>query len=345
MPIRRGFFGGAINLLPEVTINAATSVTESRATFNATINGNLANTTIVFHYSTASNFSSFTSVAGSGSGTGSFSSSATVAGLTKATVLDAAATTYYVRAVVTSSIGSVTSGTTSFATWTLRQVVSATSSSFTVPTVAGVNPANIPVLVLIGGGGGGAYGGGGGAGGLVVRSNVPFTGPNGTLSWSCGGGAGPGGTGGGNGGSGTSSTLSGINFNAVSAGGGEGGYYLGRGGNLGAGDGPAYTGGSVHVINNKGTLNYWGGGGAGMDGNGGNAVLNAAGAGGPGNGFWGNGGGGGGVKNANGSQVGANAAVYNIGRGGQGGANNATGSDRAATSGGTGIVVFQYYGP
>jgi hypothetical protein len=81
MPIRRGFFGGAINLLPSVTIGATTNFTESRGVFNATINGNLANTTVSFQYSTASNFSSFTSVSGSGSGTGSFSSSATVTGV------------------------------------------------------------------------------------------------------------------------------------------------------------------------------------------------------------------------------------------------------------------------
>jgi hypothetical protein len=37
MPIRRGVFGGAVNLLPTATIGATTNFTESRGVFNATI--------------------------------------------------------------------------------------------------------------------------------------------------------------------------------------------------------------------------------------------------------------------------------------------------------------------
>ena len=341
MPIRRGAFGGAINLLPTVTIGATTDFTESRGVFNATVNGNLANTTVAFHYSTASNFSSFTSVAGSGSGTGSFSSSATVTGL-------AVNTTYYVRAVATSSIGAVTSGSVSFLTWSLKTLTYTASGSFTVPTVAGVNPAAlVNVLVVAGGGGGGGgvsntTGGGGGAGGYRYTTSRAFSGTSGALTITIGGGGGGGGFSAA-GGTGGTSSISGTNLTSLSAGGGEGGQTgtNPRGGNVGTGDNPAYTGGASATQTIFKSVFYNGGGGAGVNGNGQAAYIPSgltyyiAGNGGPGGTIgisFGAGGGGGGASTGSGG---------GYGNGGNGGDTTPT----SGVGGAAGVVVFSYYGP
>ena len=347
MPIRRGVFAASITSLPTVTIGTTTGVTESRAVFNATVSANYQSTTVQFQYSKQSNFST---IEGTVTATGSpvtgqsVAVSYTVTGLTKATVVDAAAVTYYVRCVVTNSIGTATSSVTSFDLWTLRQIASnSTSSPFTVPTVAGVNPTALPVVVLVGGGGGGGFqGGGGGAGGLVVRYNYAFTGSSGYLYWTVGGGGGGGTSGSANGSAGTSSTLSGTNLTSVSAGGGGRGIFQGSGGNVGTGDNPAYTGGTVYVDSNGKVSIYYCGGGAGNEGNGGNGSNGAYGVGAAGNSFWGNSGGGGG-GNDNTNTAGAHGSPNTVGAGGNGGTND--GSITPAQSGTAGRVVFQYYGP
>jgi len=347
MPIRRGSFGGAVNLLPTVTIGATTDFTESRGVFNATVNGNLANTTVVFHYSTASNFSSYSSVNGSGSGTGSFSSSATVTGLT-------VNTTYYVRAVATSSIGAVTSGSVSFLTWHLISWSNGTPGTYylTVPTVPGVNPAALVNSLVVGAGGGGAggstgsQGGGGGAGGWRYNtSGLAFNGTSGALTIVVGGGAGGSAVDAGNGGGGGSSYITGTNMPTFLAGGGEGGLFgtNPRGGNVGSGDNPAYTGGaSLGATIFKSTV-YFAGGGAGVNGNGGAAYESGgtyySGNGGPGGTIaisFGAGGGGGFSNPPNGGQNGSGGGYGNGGHGGDG----ATGG-----SGAGGAVIFNYYGP
>ena len=345
MPIRRGVVAASITELPTVTIGTTTGITESRAVFNATVSANYQSTTVKFQYNTTNNFASYTEVTATQSPvTGqSTAVSYTVTGLTKATVVDAAAVTYYVRCVVTNSIGTATSSVTSFDLWTLRQKDSATTNSpFTVPTVAGVNPTALPIVVLIGGGGGGGYqGGGGGAGGLLSRTDYAFTGSSGYLEWTVGGGGGGGTSGSSNGGGGTSSTLSGTNLTTLTAGGGGGGVFNGSGGNVGTGDNPAYTGGTVYV-DSSGKVNvYYCGGGAGNEGNGGNGSNGAYGVGAAGNGFWGNSGGGGGGNDTN--TAGAHGTPNNVGAGGNGGTND--GSVTPAQSGATGRVVFQYYGP
>jgi len=340
---------GSVNKPPSVTIGSTTGITESRAVFNATVSANYATTIVKFQYNTTNDFASYTEVTATQSPVTAQSAavSYTVTGLTKATVVDQAATTYYVRVVATNSGGTTTSSATSLSTWTLRQKESfSTSSPFTVPTVAGVNPAALPVVVLIGGGGGGAgAGGGGGAGGLVSRNNYAFTGSSGYLEWTVGGGGAAGSTYG-NGVDGTSSTLSGTNLTSISAGGGEKGYFEGRGGNLGSGDGTAYTGGSANQYVDKVTVTH-SGGGAGNDGNGGNATTTASGAGGAGNGFWGNSGGGGGGNYMPVSEMGAHGTPNNVGAGGDGGTNDASteNGNRVASAGSAGRVVFQYYGP
>ena len=331
---------------PSVTIGTTTGITESRAVFNATVSANGSSTTVKFQYNTTNNFASYTEVTATQSPvTGqSTAVSYTVTGLTKATIVDQTATTYYVRVVATNASGTTTSSATSFSTWTLRQKSSATSSSpFTVPTVAGVNPTALPVVVLIGGGGGGAgAGGGGGAGGLVARYDYAFTGSSGYLEWTVGGGGAAGSTYG-NGVDGTSSTLQGTNLTTLTAGGGEKGYFEGRGGNVGTGDNPAYTGGAAHSTGGK-VPSIHSGGGAGNDGNGGNGTSTVGGAGGSGNGFWGNSGGGGGGNIIGISEYGAHGTPNNVGAGGNGGMNDGSSGNRVAASGATGIVVFQYYG-
>lgn len=328
--------------VPTSTIGATTNFTESRAVFNATINGNLVNTTVSFQYSTASNFSSFSSVAGSGSGTGSFSSSATVTGL-------AVNTTYYVRAVATNSIGSTTSSSTSFMTWHLIQWSNGTAGTYylTVPTVAGVNPASLVNSLVVGAGGGGASAGGGGGGGgyRYNTSGLAFNGTNGSLTIVVGGGAG-GGSGGGNGGGGGSSYITGTNMPTFLAGGGGGGYSGTNpiGGNVGSGDNPAYTGGTSASGTIIKTTFYAGGGGAGVNGYGGsgNASAITGGAGGAGGTIaipFGAGGGGG--INTGLGDVGAHGTGGGYGDGGNGSTDTAT----AGSSGAGGAVIFNYYGP
>ena len=337
MPIRRGFFGGAINLLPTVTIGATTNFTESRGVFNATVNGNLANTTVVFHYSTASNFSSFTSVSGSGSGTGSFASSATVTGLS-------VNTTYYVRAVATNSIGSTTSSSTSFLTWKLITVSYGASTTLTVPTVSGVNPAALVNVLIVGGGGGGAFsGGGGGGGGYRYTTSRAFTGTSGALTITVGGGGASGYDPAVDGVAGGTTTLSGTNITSYSAGGGAGGIGSGgAGGNVGSGDNAAYTGGAGYI--GSGKLDpLFGGGGAGTAGNGSNASVSGAGNGGAGgttNGWnYGSGGAGGAAIADLPGTHGSPTSGYGLG--GNGGHLGAT----SIQAGSAGLIVFSYYGP
>ena len=334
MPIRRGAFGGAVNLLPSITIGATTDFTESRGIFNATINGNLANTTVAFHYSTASNFSSFTSIAGSGSGTGSFSSSATVAGL-------AVNTLYYVRAVATSSIGAVTSSSTSFTTWSLKTLAYTSSGSFTVPTVSGVNPAALVNVLVVGGGAGGVTNdSGGGGGGYRYTTSRAFNGTSGALTITVGGGgAASTAT---TSGAGGDSSLAGTNLTTLTAGGAPGAAYGGNpAGNVGSGDNPAYTGGTYYADYSLKTLSDASGGGAGVAGNGGNGAPSAGGNGGAGattNGYgYGSGGGGGGENYVNGTQGSHGSPTSGYGLGGNGHA--------TAVAGTAGLVVFSYYGP
>jgi hypothetical protein len=336
MPIRRGFFGGAVNILPTVTIGATTDFTESRGVFNATVNGNTLNTTVVFHYSTASNFSSFTSVAGSGSGTGSFSSSATVTGL-------AVNTLYYVRAVATSSVGAVTSGSTSFTTWKLITVSYGSSTTLTVPTVSGVNPAALVNVLIVGGGGGGAFsGGGGGGGGYRYTTSRAFNGTSGALTITIGGGGTAGNDPNLNGGAGGTTTLSGTNMTSYSADGGTGGVGSGsQGGNVGTGDNPAYTGGLGFTDGGK-VANAYGGGGAGVAGYGASGTTYGAGNGGAGttiNG-WGLGSGGGG-----GSQISDLPGTHGSPTSGYGLGGNGGYGVTHIQAGSAGLIVFSYYGP
>ena len=115
MPIRRGVVASSITELPTVTINAVTNFNQDRATFNATVSANYQNTTVKFQYNTTNNFASYTEVTATGSPV-SGQSTAVYYNVTGLSV----GTTYYVRAVISNGIGTVTTSSVSFATWSLK---------------------------------------------------------------------------------------------------------------------------------------------------------------------------------------------------------------------------------
>ena len=323
---------------PTATINAVTNFDQSRGTFNATVSANGASTTVYFQYNTTNNFNALSSEAAVATvTTQSAAVSYTQTGLsTSGTTVNGGGVGHYVRVVAVNSAGTTYSSVTSFNTWGVRQLVYDAAGSYTpvIPTIPGVVPASLPLIFLIGGGGAGAYiGGGGGGGGQVLRSNVAFSGTSGQLSLVVGGGGA--GSGGGNGGAGGNSYFHGTNVPFYGAGGGEGGYISDRGGNVGSGDNPAYTGGAPYNDGSKNAQTYCGGG-AGAAGYGQSAYTNNSGAGGAGDGFWGNSGGGGGGF----SSQGAHGSPYNRGAGSNGSLYPA-----ASIAGNAGIVVVQYYGP
>lgn len=325
--------------VPSASIGGEFDKTESRVTITMGISHNGSPTTVYIQYNTTNDFSAYTQVTVGTTSLQNTTLSHTLTGLPINTALNGNGFLFYYRIVAVNSFGTAISTVSSWRSWGLRDYNQRTPGTHfpVVPNVAGVIPAALPALYLIGGGGGGGYhGAGGGAGGLVSRFNVAFSGTSGALTVICGGG-GAGGTQP-NAGSpgGTSSFQSASLYFAAGGGGGGAGLNTdGPGGNVGSGDNPAYTGGSTAVVvSGKNTYRYPGGG-AGNDGNGGNGVNGASGAGGPGNSFWGNAGGGGG-----GDGDGANGSPYNIGAGGHGGGFL---SDGAA--GAIGIVYFTYYGP
>ena len=322
---------------PSASFGGVFDKTESRATLLAGISANGLVTTVYFQYNTTNNFASYTQVNAGTTILQGTSVSYTVTGLPTNATLNGNGYTFYVRVVAVNSVGTTTSAVTSWQSWGVRQLVYQSAGTVYVPTVPGVVPGALPVVVLIGGGGGGGrWGGGGGAGGLTVRYNWAFSGTSGEVSYVCGGGGG--GNGSGSGGGGTSSYISGANLGFVQATGGTGGADQGYGGNVGSGDNPAYTGGAPFIVSGKGGYTY-GGGGAGNDGYGGNATGSGGGPGGPGNGFWGNSGGGGGAVGGT-NTGGAHGSPNNVGAGGDA----SVFGGRGSSSGATGVVVFQYWG-
>lgn len=342
------------NIPPTVATSAATGVTESRAVLNGTVSANFQSTTVQFQYSKQSNFSTIdgTVTAAQSPVTGqSVSVSFSLTGLP----INDSGQLYYFRIVATNNSGTSTSSATTFTTWRKYSLSYTTvgNHTFTVPTIAGVAPAALPLIwVTAGGGGGGGSstfggGGGGGGGGYRYATNVAFTGTSGFLNISVGGaGAGGAGTNGdttlnpSDGVSGQNSQISGTNFPTYTAGGGESGKAgAGRGGNVGSGDNPAYAGGSIFTSTDKfGTST--GGGGAGIGGNGGNGANGSGGAGGAGA-LGISSGGGGSPNGAHGSPtsgygLGGNGGVTSGGEGNIG---------LSGSNGTAGFVNFDYYGP
>jgi hypothetical protein len=367
MPIRRGFAASSVALIPDVSISPTTNFNQALATFNAVVNPNGYTTSVQFQYST--NGSTWTNSGTVSSITGNsqsvyFNQSSLSVG-----------TLYYVRAIATNQIGTATSSSTTFTTWSLKTYTRTTAGDVLVeipsvtPTGGSAIAPSIYEMLVYGGGGSAAYGGGGGGGYRLSASTQSNTG--GTQSVTIRVGAG------GPYNSGTAQPApsggdSIVIFGSTSwtAGGGRGGGWLtNAAGAVGTGTNPAhgggvgyhgftyisgYTNGACQVADKLGNCTqyeqipvyttdfnrYAGGGGGGTDGGGGTAGYpDVGGNGGPGGGAYGlrggNGGGGGGTA------AWGSAGSVPAGSGpvvGTGG----TGWWNAGVAGG---VTFKYYGP
>ena len=366
MAIHRG--SSVPKLAPTVVINAVTDFNQNQATLNATVSANDYATTTVFDYSTSAVFSSYSTV-----------SSTAVTGQAQAisTVITSLAngTTYYVRCRATNAIGTTTSLSTSFTTWSLKTYLNSTAGSYSVsiPSIPGVAPVLTEIL-LYGGGGGANYGGGGGGGYRIASTHTSSTTgtQNVTGTVGAGGAAGNGAGGTGSATAGGSTTLI-IGSTTRTAGGGGAGEHpgscgspSGRGGSVGSGDNGAYIGGTniygfytivsyTCTCYDKGgnccgyTPNYGydcayyaGGGGGGTDANGANAVTQDTAS-----QVGGNGGTGGGAYGLNGGSGGGGQGTQ--GNGTQGtvvGGGTAVGRGGSVFAAGiAGGVTFKYFGP
>ena len=351
MPIRRGVVAASITELPTVTIDAVTNFNQDRATFNATVSANYQSTTVKFQYNTTNNFSSFTEVTATGS---------PVTGQSTAVYFNATGlsvgTTYYVRAVISNGIGTVTTSSVSFTTWSLKTYTKTTSGTASnavylqtiTPTGGSAITPSIFNIFFFGGGGGGAGGGGGGGAYYYNTGNVSATSAvSSYLNVTVGAGGSAGNIADTNGGAGGTTTISGSSFSTLTATGGAGGQYqnVGSGGASGSGTSSSYGGGTGSVTSTgsgKDIVYYFASGGGGGNfsaGDNGHTVGNvyggSGGVGGAAFGYYGGSGGGGYGSTANGTGnriLGGGTGVYGCG----GGVN---------TAGTAGMCYFQYYGP
>lgn len=251
MPIRRGFFGGAVTIVaPTITINAVTNFNQDRATFNATVAPNNETTSVKFQYSTnGSTWTDGATLTGITGGSQGVYSNQT--GL-------AVGTLYYVRAIATNSVGSTTSSNTTFTTWSLKTYLNTSAGSYTVsvpsitPTGGSAIAPTIYEMLIYGGGGGANYAGGGGGGYRIAASKVSSATGTQNVTTTIGGGGAGGNGGGGTGGAGAggSTTLTIGNTTYTATGGGAGahpgvnGAPSGTGGSSGSGDNTSKAGGS-----------------------------------------------------------------------------------------------------
>lgn len=315
---------------PTVSLSAASNFNQSIATLNATVSANRYSTTVKFQYNTTNNFSSYTEVnAATTPITGqSVSSYANITGLS-------VGTTYYFRCVATNAIGTTTTSSSSFTTWSLQTFSKSTSGTWniTIPTVTptggSVVVPSITSVQLVGAGGGGYNTGGGGGGGAgYASSSLTFaSGSSTAISVVVGAGGGAASAGG-------SSSISNLGVSAAGGAGSSTDIYFGRAGSSGSGN----LGGTNYGVNDKNSnLIGWSGGGGGGNAGGGSAgttdtEIGGAGGGASsctyGGGTFGGGGGGDG-RNGNGASGGGDYGV-----GGQG---------EGSASGSAGRAYFQYY--
>ena len=246
MARHRGIVSASTTSLPTILLGSVTNFNQDKATFNAIVSAEYQSTTVKFQYNTTNNFASYTEVTATGSPVTSQSSVVyyNVTGLS-------VNTTYYVRAVISNSIGTVTTVSTSFTTWSLKTYLNTTAGSYTV-SVPSITPtggsAIAPTIyeMLIYGGGGGANYSGGGAGGYRLAS-TKLSSDTGTQNISgtigAGGAGGNGGAGAGGGGNGGATTLV-VGNTTYTAGGGGVANWLSNGGAAGSGDNTSYAGGT-----------------------------------------------------------------------------------------------------
>ena len=250
MPFHIGVVAGGVGSPPTISIDSVTNYNQNLATFNATVDTKGYTTSVKFQYSTnGTTWTDGNTVTGITGGSQSTYSNHT--GFSVGTL-------YYVRAIATSSIGSTTSGSTTFTTWSLKTFTQTTSGSYSVsipsvtPTGGSAIAPTIYEMLIYGGGGGANYGGGGGGSYRIASSKTSSA--TGTQSVTgtigAGGSGGNGGTGVGTATSGGSTTLVIGNSTYTAGGGGAGthpgncGAPFGNAGSVGSGDSPAYGGGS-----------------------------------------------------------------------------------------------------
>jgi hypothetical protein len=249
MPFHRGM-SSSVALLPAVTTSAVQQFNQDRASFVCSVSANDYLTTVSFQYNTTNNWSSYSTVS---AGTTVGTNQTMYYNITGLSV----GTTYYVRAVAVSNVGTVIGSVVSFTTWSLKTYLNTTAGSFSV-SVPSITPLGSSALaptiyemLVYGGGGGANYAGGGGGGYRIAASKVSSA--SGTQSVSgtvgAGGGAGNGGGGTGGAGSGGSSTLTIGDTTYTATGGGAGahpgsiGAPSGTGGASGSGDNTSKAGG------------------------------------------------------------------------------------------------------
>ena len=246
MARHRGVVSASITELPIVSIGAVTNFNQDKATFNAIVSANYQSTTVKFQYNTTNNFVSYTEV----TATNSPVTSQSVTAYFNATGLSIG-TTYYVRAVVSNSIGTVTTSSVSFTTWSLKTYLNTTAGSYTVsvpsitPTGGSAIAPTIYEMLIYGGGGGANYSGGGGGGyrlaSTKLSSDAGTQNITGTIG--AGGAGGNGGAGAGGGTAGGSTTLV-VGNTTYTAGGGGVANWLSNGGASGTGDNTSRAGGT-----------------------------------------------------------------------------------------------------
>ena len=122
------FTTGAV---PSVTTSAASSVLDTTATLNGSVNPNRLSTTYHFEYGTTTAYGSSTTSAGAGSGTSDVGASANLTGLTPGT-------TYHCRLVATNAAGTTTGSDQTFTTL-LKPTVATQAADPVVATTATVN--------------------------------------------------------------------------------------------------------------------------------------------------------------------------------------------------------------
>ena len=353
MPAHRGTVASSITELPTVTINAVTNFNQDRATFNATVSANYQSTTVKFQYNTTNDFASYTEV----TATGSPVTGQSVAVYFNATGLSVG-TTYYVRAVISNGIGTVTTASTSFTTWSLKTYAQTGAGTYsnavhlqTITPTGGsaITPFIFNVFFFGGGGGGAGGGGGGGAYYINNTSNISATSAvSSYLNVTVGGGGSAGNLADTDGGAGGATTISGSSFSTLTAGGGGGGAQstIGTGGSSGSGTSSSYGGGTGSVTSTgsgKEIVYYTAAGGGGGNFNAGDNGHT------DGNGYGGSGGFGGQAFGYAGGSGGGGYGVTATGQGNRilfGGNTGVYGCGGNTQSAGTaGMCYFQYYGP
>jgi hypothetical protein len=250
MPVLPG--ASTPKLLPTISISPVTNFNESLATLNAVVSANKYPTTVHFDYSTSSSFTTFTTVTLGSSVNGQISSVFhNITGL-------AVGTAYHVRCRATNAIGTTTSSSESFTTWSLKTFTQTTAGSFSVsipsvtPTGGSAIAPTVYEMLLYGGGGGANYGGGGGGGYRLFSSHTSSSAGTQTISGTvgAGGAAGNGGGGVGTATTGGSTTLT-VGSTTWTGGGGTAGEHpgaignpFGRGGTAGSGTNASNLGGT-----------------------------------------------------------------------------------------------------